>query len=107
MPSLAQAKYQQVVSRAEREVLFNLMLKGELIKVDDVMEVYREKLLTARNRILAIPAQLADVLSREQVEHVRQIINTVLTEASKVGINDLQAKSEMSKFIKAAASRGS
>jgi hypothetical protein len=84
-----------------------LLLRGELVKVDDVMEVYKEKILTARNKILAIPAQLADVLPRDKVEFVRQIINSALTEASEVGLEDLQAKGKMSKFIKAAASRGS
>lgn len=92
MLTLAQVKFERLKAQTERDILINELMKGTLVRWQDVLLVLGEKVVTARNKIMALPSRYADRFTREEMDEFRKALYGVLTEISKIGLEDVQAK---------------
>lgn len=82
MSTLAQIKLERLKAQTEREIITNEILKGTLVRWDDVKAVFGERIADARNQILRLPSMYADRLTREEVEQFRKVVYEALTQAA-------------------------
>jgi hypothetical protein len=100
--NLQQAKLARLTVQTEREILVNEVMRASLVKWVDCLEVFGEKIVAARNKIMGLPSMFADRLTREEVEQFRKAIYEILTEASKVDVEDVKARNKrLAKYEKA------
>jgi hypothetical protein len=86
--NLQQIKIARLNAQAEREILVNEMMKGTIVRWEDVLAVVGEKVVSARNFIMSLPSMYADRLTREEIEHFRKAVHAALTSASQVCDDD-------------------
>lgn len=99
MPNLQQLKIERLQAQTEREIITNEILKGTLVRWDDVKAVFGERIAEARNQILRLPSMYADRLSREEVEQFRKVVHEALTHAANIGSEDVKSKSNKKMYI--------
>ena len=101
MLTLQQIKIERLRAQTERDLIMNELIKGTLVRWEDVMAVMGPKVAAARNALMALPSQYADKLSREEVEQFRKDIHAALVEMSKIGSEEVKAQNKkMARFTK-------
>lgn len=93
MPTLAQIKLERLKAQTEREIITNEILKGTLVRWDDVKAVFGERIADARNQILRLPSMYADRLSREEIEQFRKVVYEALRQAADAQPVDTKSRS--------------
>jgi hypothetical protein len=78
------------------------MMKGTIVRWEDVMAVQGAKVVAVRNQIMALPARFADKWSREEVEELRKWLYQLLMDIGNMKFDDVQVKNErMKRYTKA------
>jgi hypothetical protein len=76
------AKMQKLQSQAERELLHNEMLKGSVVRMDDVDAEVTDMILAVKSKLLGFPAHIARlILAKEDFDEVCAIMTQELEKA--------------------------
>ena len=96
--SLAELKYEKLKTQVEREMLLTELMKGTIVRVEDMREVVSEMQSSLRARLYEIPAQVASHFGEENYREVmrisRKCIEEALTDLANMSYEEVQARNK-------------
>jgi hypothetical protein len=72
---LAAARYQKLQAQADREIFMNAILRGELVRTDDVKITIGSVITQIKNQMLGLPAAMAPLLLDKPRAEVIRILS--------------------------------